>query len=190
MYGVPAFDKFTNKYSVSNQRKKFEFHQGYNRFNQPKQLLIVILQHTPKFLNLLNQLTQLVPIFASVNLPTIIAELWRKKYVPPYWKKTITVLIQKKNSTDQPRYFCQIKLETVASKVLSSALRNKVLSNNCTEANIQQDFVSGISGKFKHTGYLQYIISNVQIVQRSLTVALLDLGNSFVEVHHNATDCV
>ena len=105
-------------------------------------------------------------------------------------KKDHPVLIQKKNSTDQPRYFCQIKLETVASKVLSSALHNKVLSNNCTEANIQQDFVSGISGKFKHTGYLQYIISNVQIVQRSLTVALLDLGNSFVEVHHNATDCV
>ena len=53
--------------SVSNQMKKLEFHHGYNRFNQPKRLLIVILQHTPKFLKLLNQLTQLVPIFASVN---------------------------------------------------------------------------------------------------------------------------
>lgn len=53
--------------TVSNQIKKFEFHHGYNRFNQPKRLLIVILQHTPKFLKLLNQLTQLVPIFASVN---------------------------------------------------------------------------------------------------------------------------
>ena len=59
-------------------------------------------------------------------LTAIIAEIWKKKVIPPTWKKAITVLIYKKGSTDNPCNFHPITLETVTLKILTSALRNKV----------------------------------------------------------------
>ena len=97
-------------------------------------------------------------------LTAIIAEIWKKKVIPPTWKKAITVLIYKKGSTDNPCNFRPITLETVTLKILTSALRNKVCqflsSNNYIETNIQKGFVNGISGTFEHASHLAYIINN------------------------------
>ena len=117
-----------------------------------------------------------------------------KKIITPTWKRAITILIHKKDSTDNPGNFRPIILEIVTLKILTSALRNKVCqfltSNNYIETNIQTGFVNGISGTFKHTNHLAYVINNARKSQRSLTVTLLDLRNAFGEVHHSLIDCV
>ena len=75
-------------------------------------------------------------------LTAIIAEIWKKKAIPPTWKKAVTILIHKKGSTDDPGKSRPITLETVTLKILTSALRNKVCqflsSNNYIETNIQK----------------------------------------------------
>ena len=97
-------------------------------------------------------------------LTAIIAEIWKKKIIPPTWKKAITILIYKKGSTDNPGNFRPITLEIVTLKISTSALRNKVCqflsSNNYIETNIQKGFVNGISGTFEHTSHLAYVINN------------------------------
>ena len=63
-------------------------------------------------------------------------------------------------------------------------------SNNYRETNIEKGFLDGISGTFKHTTYLPYVINNAQKKQRFLTLTLSDLCDAFGEVHHNLIDCV
>ena len=127
-------------------------------------------------------------------LTAIIAEIWKKKVIPPTWKKAITILIYKKGSTDNPGNFRSITLETVTLKILTSALRYKVCqflsSKNYIETNIQKGFVNGISGTFEHTCHLAHEINNARKSPQSLIVTLLDLSNAFGKVHHNLIDCV
>ena len=47
-----------------------------------------------------------------------------------------------------------------------------------------------MSGIFKNTVHLAYVINNARVKQRSLHVTLLDLKNAFGEVNHNLLDCV
>ena len=100
-------------------------------------------------------------------LAAIIAEIWKKKIIPPTWKKAITILIYKKGSTDNPGNFCAITMETGTLKILTSALRNKVCqflsSNNYIETNIQKGFVNGISGTYENTTYAHAIYFTVGI---------------------------
>ena len=107
-------------------------------------------------------------------LTAIIAEIWKKKVIPPTWKRAITILIHKKDSTDNPGNFCPITLETITLKILTSTLRNEVwqflTSNNYNETNIQKGFFNGISGTFEHINHLAYVINNAGKSQRSLTV--------------------
>ena len=121
-------------------------------------------------------------------LTAIIEEIWKKKVIPPTWKKAITILIPKKGSTNNQGNFCPITLKTVTLKILTSALRNKVFqflsSNNYIETNNQKGRVNGVSGTFEHTSHLVYVI------QRSLIVTFLDLRNAFGEVYLNSIDCV
>ena len=78
-----------------------------------------------------------------------------EKVIPPTWKKAITILVYKKDSTDKPGNFCPITSGTITFKILTSVLRNKVCqflsSNIYIEANIQKGFVNGVSGTFEHT---------------------------------------
>ena len=99
-------------------------------------------------------------------LTAIIAEISKKKVIPPTWKKAITILIYKKGSTDNPGNFRPITLETITLKILTSALRNNVCQflscNNYKETNVQKGFVNGISGTFEHTSHLAYVINNTR----------------------------
>ena len=100
------------------------------------------------------------------NLTTIIAEIWKKKVIPPTCKKAITILIYKKGSTDNLGNFLPITLETVTPKILTSALRNKVFqllsSDNYIESNVQKGLVNGISGTCENTSHLAYVVNNAQ----------------------------
>ena len=90
-------------------------------------------------------------------LTAVIAEIWKKKVIPPTWKRAITILIRKKDSTDNPGNFRPITLETVTLKILTSVMCNKVCqfltSNNYIEINIQKGFFNNISGTFEYTNH-------------------------------------
>ena len=105
-----------------------------------------------------------------------------------------SILIYKKDSTDNPANFRPITLEPVALKIFTSSLRHKICAflrqNNFIESHIQKGFVHNMSGTFEHTAHLVYVINNARVKQRSLHVTLLDLKNAFGEVNHNLLDRV
>ena len=110
----------------------------------------------------------------------ICAKVWETNHIPSSWKRAVSILIYKKDATDNP--------------VNSSSLRNKICAflrqNNLIESHIQKGFVHNMSGTFEHTAHLAYVINNARVKQRSLHVTLLDLKNAFGEVNHNLLDCV
>ena len=108
---------------------------------------------------------------------------------PSYELETVTILIHKKDSADDPANYRPITLEPVFLKVFTSLLRNRILaflkSNNYIEHNIQKGFLAKISGTYEHTRQLAQIIRHAKLKQRTLVITLLDLKNAFGEVHHN-----
>ena len=47
-----------------------------------------------------------------------------------------------------------------------------------------------MNGTFEHIAHLSYIINQANNKQRSVTVSLIDLCNTFGEVHHNLNDTI
>ena len=62
--------------------------------------------------------------------------------------------------------------------------------NTFIEHQIQKGFASHISGTIEHTSFMSQVIDKAPIKQRSLVIPLLDLKNSFGEVHHNVITSV
>ena len=124
----------------------------------------------------------------------ILKEVWRQKYIPEVWRRAITVLIHKKDSTSDPANFRPITLEPVALKIFTSLLRNRIyiflVNNKYIESNIQKGFIPGMSGTFEHIAHLTHVINQARTKQRSVTITLIDLKNAFGEVHHNLIDSV
>ena len=56
--------------------------------------------------------------------------------------------------------------------------------------NIQKGFWTGISGTIEHTELMSHLINHARQKQRSLVVTLIDLKNSFREVHHEIIPAV
>ncbi|CAB4030260.1 Hypothetical predicted protein [Paramuricea clavata] len=104
-------------------------------------------------------------------------------------KKACTILIHKKEETDNPANFRPITLESVPLKVFTSCLRNKIFTflaeNNYIEHNIQKGFTPNVAGTLEHTAHMAHIINTARIKQRSVVITLLDLKNAFSELHHN-----
>ena len=132
--------------------------------------------------------------YLRTYLTEICEKIWVTGQIPSPWKRAITILIYKKDSTEDPANFRPITLESVPLKIFTSALRNKISdflrNNKYIESHIQKGFVHGMSGTFEHTSHLSYIINDARLKQRSLHVTLLDLKNAFGEVNHNLLDCV
>ena len=132
--------------------------------------------------------------YLRTYITAIRAKIWETNHIPSSWKRAVSILIYKKDSTDNPANFRPITLEPVALKIFTSSLRNKICTlvrqNNFIESHIQKGFVHNMSGTFEHTAHLAYVINNARVKQRSLHVTLLDLKNAFGEVNHNLLDCV
>ena len=127
-------------------------------------------------------------------ITTICAKVSETNHIPSSWKRAVSILIYKKDSTDNPANFRPITLEPVARKIFTSSLRSKICAflrqNNFIESHIQKGFFHNMSSTFEHTAHLAYVINNARVKQRSLHVTLLDLKNAFGEVNHNLLDCV
>ena len=104
-------------------------------------------------------------------------------------KKACTILIHKKEETNNPANFRPITLQSVPLKVFTSCLRNKMFTflveNNYIEHNIQKGFTPKVAGTLEHTAHMAHIINTARIKQRSVIITLLDLKNAFGELHHN-----
>ena len=138
------------------------------------QLSILILKNCPILRTLLHKL---------------ITECWAKRNVPECWKRGASVLIHKRGDQSDPSNFRPITLQPVWYKIFSSVYANMlyefVVQNSYIDKNIQKGFWRGVDGVTEHTELLAHIINDARRVQRSITVALLDLKNAFGEVHHN-----
>ncbi|CAB4041462.1 Hypothetical predicted protein [Paramuricea clavata] len=127
--------------------------------------------------------------YLRTYLTEIIHAAWSSGIVPSEWKKACTILIHKKDETDNPANFRPITLESVPLKVFTSCLRNKIFAflfeNNYIEHDIQKGFTPNVAGTVEHTAHMAHIINTARIKQRSLVITLLDLKNAFGELHHN-----
>ena len=105
---------------------------------------------------------------------TAFGEILRSGHIPEPWKRAATILIHKKDSTDNPANFRQITLESVPLKIFTSLLRGRISiflhKNGYIESHIQKGFVHGISGTFEHTSHLTFLINEARKKQRSLTI--------------------
>jgi hypothetical protein len=127
--------------------------------------------------------------YLRTYLTEVIQAAWYSGCVPSEWKKACTILIPKKEETDNPANFRPITLESVPLKVFTSCLRNKIFTflveNNYIEHNIQKGFTPNVAGTLEHTAHMAHKINTARIKQRSVVITLLDLKNAFGELHHN-----
>ena len=131
----------------------------------------------------------------GVKLPTskkaLYAEIFKTVRIPSPWKRAVTILIHKKDSTDNPENFRPITRENVTLKIFTTLLSDKI--GNSLQRNGYAKKVSCTDCPvlyFEHTSHLSYIINEAGKKQRSLIVTLLDLKNAFGEVNHNLIDIV
>ena len=128
-------------------------------------------------------------VYLRSYLTKIIQVAWCNRTIPEAWKRAVTILIHKKDSTHDPASFRPITLQSIPLKVFTSVVRNKLFvyltKNNYIETNVQKGFTPGMTGTYEHTAQLAHIIRQAKKKQRSLVVTLLDLKNAFGEVHHN-----
>ena len=132
--------------------------------------------------------------FLRTYLTVVIRCVWSSKSVPAEWKKACSILFHKKGDTNDPSNFRPITLETAPLKVFTSCLRNSMFSflkaNNFIEHNIQNGFTPNLAGTLQHTAQMTNIINQARTKQRSVVITLIDLRNTFGEVHHNLIQSV
>ena len=94
-------------------------------------------------------------------LTKIIQVAWCNRTIPEAWKRTVTILIHKKDCTHDPANFRPITLQSIPLKVFTSTVRNKLfvylMKNNYIETNFQKGFTPGMTGTYKHTAQLPHI---------------------------------
>ena len=66
-------------------------------------------------------------------LATIIQTVWKSGQIPDTWRKAASILIHKKESTDDPQNFRPITLQSVPLKIFTSTIRNACVSENMCE---------------------------------------------------------
>ena len=59
-------------------------------------------------------------------LTKIIQVAWCNRTIPEAWKRAVTILIHKKDSTHDRANFCPVTLQSIPLKVFLSAVRNKL----------------------------------------------------------------
>src|SRR6267154_2497979 len=128
------------------------------------------------------------PILRTL-LHLIIDKCWSAGKIPRCWARGVTILIYKKGDPSLVENFRPITLQSVAYKVYSTFLRNRIQEflrlNNYCSSTIQKGFTQGQDGVSEHSELLNHILKDAKRHQRSLFVVLLDLRNAFGEIQHN-----
>ena len=124
----------------------------------------------------------------------ICTEVLRTPYQPAQSTKVTTIFIHKKGDPSLPENSNPITLEPVSLKIFTSLLRNRVImylvNNQFIERHQRKDFMPGMSGTFEHMAEMIHIINHSRKHQRSVTITLIDLENTFGEVRHSLIQSV
>ena len=113
---------------------------------------------------------------------------FKRRDVPPAWKSATTVLIHKKDSTDDPSNFRPIALMSclyklvmgiIAKRLTSWAIDNDLMSK-------EQKSARPSEGCYEHSFLLQSIIADARRSHKNVFVAWLDLRNAFGSIPHSA----
>ena len=65
-------------------------------------------------------------VYLRSYLTKVIQVAWCNRTIPEAWKRAVTILIHKKESTHDPVNFRPITLRSIPLKVFTSAVRNKL----------------------------------------------------------------
>src|SRR5687768_745637 len=113
---------------------------------------------------------------------------WSSSRIPRCWSRGVTILIYKKGDPGLVENYRPITLQSVAYKVYSSFIRNRLqsflTSNNYCSATVQKGFAQGQDGVLEHSELLNFILKDAKRHQRSIFIILPDLKNAFGEIQH------
>ena len=107
--------------------------------------------------------------------------------IPPCWKKSKTVPIFKKGSTDDFSNFRPISLLPTAYKIFSCIINDRICGAAVASgwlSHEQKGFLPGVNGVAEHTQLLQVAIEHSKDKKQTLVVAWLDLRNAFGSIPH------
>jgi hypothetical protein len=107
--------------------------------------------------------------------------------IPPCWKKSKTVPIFKKGSTDDFSNFRPISLLPTAYKIFSCIINDRICDAAVSSgwlSHEQKGFLPGVNGVAEHTQLLQVAIEHSKEKKQTLVVAWLDLQNAFGSIPH------
>ena len=117
-----------------------------------------------------------------------IRSCFKRRDVPPAWKSATTVLIHKKDSTDDPSNFRPIALMSclyklvmgiTAKRLTSWAIDNDLMSKEQKSARLSK-------GCYEHSFLLQSIIADARRSHKNVFVAWLVLRNAFGSIPYSA----
>lgn len=119
-------------------------------------------------------------------LALIFSHCINQQDVPNEWKNAITVLIHKKNSTEDPSNFRPIALMSCIYKLLTGVLAKR-LSRWSIENEIlspEQKSARPTEGCYEHSFLLQSLVGDARRNQKNIFLAWLDLRNAFGSIPH------
>lgn len=108
------------------------------------------------------------------------------KRTPASWKKSVTILIHKKNDPDDPANWRPIALSTNISKLYSACVAQRLTSWCSTNKRIskpQKGFMP-YEGCMEHNFIVQSIIEDTRRSRKNCCLAWLDLTNAFGSIPH------
>ena len=102
----------------------------------------------------------------SCSQPPLVSQAWKAETIPDTWKKAVTILIHKKDTTDNPSHLRPITLQCTALKVMTSFTRNRIFEflsqNGYVENNIQKGFTPKVAGTIEHTAHMGHLIRHAK----------------------------
>ena len=122
----------------------------------------------------------------------ILAKMFRHcfaaKDVPAEWKTATTILIHKKNDTNDPSNFRPIALMSCLYKLLMAILAKRMTSFAITNNLLspEQKSARPSEGCYEHAFLLESIVNDARRQPRPLCLAWLDIRNAFGSVPHSA----
>ncbi len=121
----------------------------------------------------------------------ILAELFntciRLQLIPDSWKSSTTILIYKKNETDNPANFRPIVLQSALYKVFTGVMAKRIrqwAENNDIISPCQKGYGSG-EGCHQHAFIIQAAINYAKTHHKKLYIAWLDIKNAFGSLPHS-----
>ena len=121
-------------------------------------------------------------------LSHMFSHCFKAKDVPAHWKLATTILIHKKNSTNDPSNFRPIALMSCLYKLLMSILARRMTNHAITNDLLSAEQKSARPSEdcYEHAFLLESIVNDARRQPQPLSIAWLDIKNAFGGILHSA----